>query len=246
MRCVHESQLHAENCFITLTYNDQHLPENGSLVKSDFQKFLKRLRISKGPLRYFHCGEYGKETQRPHYHAILFGMDFADRKLHSVRDGIRLDTSEELSKIWGQGWSTVGNVTFESAAYVARYTVKKATGDGKPVRYGVVDAETGEYYERQPEYATMSRRPGIGAGWFDKYKKEVVDWDTVVLRGREMAPPRYYDNLRERESPMEVERTKALRKARASKYEADNSTARLRVRELVKARQVALLKRSAE
>uniref|UniRef100_UPI0040482461 rolling circle replication-associated protein n=1 Tax=Shewanella sp. TaxID=50422 RepID=UPI0040482461 len=132
IRCVHEAQLHQDNCFITLTYNDDYLPENGTLVKRDFQLFMKRLR-KKYPhaVRYYQCGEYGSKTHRPHYHACLFGHDFKDKTLwQKGSDGTPLYISSSLQDLWSSdghsiGFSTIGTVTFQSAAYVARYIMKK-------------------------------------------------------------------------------------------------------------------------
>ena len=144
------------NCFVTLTYNDEHLPANGSLNKRDITLFLKRLRKRYGKgIRYYQCGEYGELLSRPHHHAILFNHDFEDKQLWSVRGGVRLYRSASLEQLWPYGYSTIGDVTFESAAYVARYVVKKITGERE-----------GEHYRgKMPEFATMSRRPGIGRGW---------------------------------------------------------------------------------
>lgn len=108
IRCMHEASLYEDNCFITLTYNDDHLPSNGSLDKTHFQKFLKRLRKSIYPqkLRYYHCGEYGDEGGRPHYHAIIFGWSPSDKVLISTEDkqGITCHRylSESLTQIWGK------------------------------------------------------------------------------------------------------------------------------------------------
>jgi len=131
-RIVHESQMHQDNCFITLTYNQENLPPDGSLNKEHFQKFMKRLRRANEStaIRYFHCGEYGEKLERPHYHACLFGINFdSDRVLHSANDrGDILHTSETLTKLWGKGFATIGELNYETAAYTARYIMKKITG----------------------------------------------------------------------------------------------------------------------
>lgn len=191
VRLMHEASLHERNSFLTLTYDDAHVPSDGSLRVRDFQLFMKRLRRgSSAPLRFFHCGEYGDENLRPHYHAILFGEDFsADRILHKkTASGDRLYESRRLSEVWENGFALVGDVTFESAAYVARYCLKKVTGDRAEAHY----------QGRAPEYVTMSRRPGIGAGWFEKWKGEVFPSDSVVMRGRAMLPPPFYEKLLEK------------------------------------------------
>lgn len=194
IRCVHEASCHSENCFITLTYSDEFLPPWLSLVKSDFQKFMKRLR-KKFPgrvIRYFHAGEYGDLTGRPHYHACLFGFDFPDKYPWATRKGFQAWRSKILEELWPFGNSEIGSVTFESAAYVARYIMKKVTGKLLESHYQMCDVETGEVSSREPEYCTMSRRPGIAAGWYSRFGQEVFRSDSVVIRGRRVRPPRFY------------------------------------------------------
>ncbi len=189
VRCVHEAQLHKMNSFITLTYNDEHLPKDGSLCLEDWQKFAKRLRRAAGPFRFFHCGEYGEVNLRPHYHACIFGLDFvADRGLWKDSGRDPLFRSPLLDKTWGMGFATVGALTFKSAAYVARYVMKKAVGD-----LSGVNKQTGLCV--RPEYVTMSRRPGIGADWLKRFKSDVYPSDEVVLEGRKYRPPRFYDSM---------------------------------------------------
>lgn len=186
IRLVHEGSLHPEKCFLTLTYDDAHLPADGSLDVSEFQRFFKRLRkrIAPTKVRFFHCGEYGEKLGRPHYHCILFGYEFPDRQLfkRGSEPSLNLYTSHVLSELWPLGFSTIGSVTFESSAYVARYVVKKFMGPGAAEYYG----------GRRPEYTTMSRRPGIGSEWFRKFQSDVFPADQVVIRGKKMAPPKYY------------------------------------------------------
>lgn len=192
VRCVHEASMYEDNCFITLTYDDDHLPENGSLCLRDWQLFMKRLRKQYGSgIRYFHCGEYGESFARPHYHALLFNHDFKDKKYFSERNGNRTYTSDELSSLWDKGFSTVAGVSFESAGYVARYSLKKVTGKRADEFYGPM----------APEYATMSRRPGIGKKWFDTYRGDVYPVDRVVINGTNSRPPRFYDNLLSKVDP---------------------------------------------
>ncbi len=216
IRCVHEAQMHERNCFITLTYNDEHLPGDGSLCLEDWQKFAKRLRHKLGPFRFFHCGEYGEVNLRPHYHACIFGHDFiADRGLWKDDGKNPLFRSPELDTLWGLGFATVGALSFKSAAYVARYVMKKAV-------VGVrVDG-------RRPEYVTMSRRPGIGSKWFEKFKADVYPADEVVHEGKRYRPPRFYDGLLGAE---ELDVYKAKRHRAVGKRIKDLSPERLRVRE---------------
>lgn len=188
MRCVHEASLYDNNCFITLTYDDEHLPEDRSLHKRDFQLFMKRLRkrFPDERIRYYHCGEYGSKNLRPHYHSLLFNFDFPDKRIWSQRLGNTLWRSMILEDLWPCGFSTIGEVSFESAAYVARYIMKKQLGP---------EAEA-FYKGRQPEYTTMSRKPGIGFGWISNNFSDVYPQDRVILRGgRSMRPARYYDKV---------------------------------------------------
>lgn len=235
MRCVHEASLHARNSFITLTYNDLCLPHDRSLNLDHFQRFMKRLRFKYGKnIRFFHCGEYGEKFGRPHYHAIIFNLDFEDKTLWKINNGQRLYTSQELSDLWPLGFATIGEVTFESAAYVARYVMKKITGPMAEDHYSRLDESTGEIISLKPEYTTMSRRPGIGKGWYDKYKTDVYPSDMVVMRGdKKMKPPRFYDGLYEREYPSDMDALKAKRARSAFKQRDNNTPERLQVRERV-------------
>lgn len=196
IRCMHEAQLHDENSFITLTYATEHLPPNDSLAYPQFQKFMKRLRKQAGKrVRFYMCGEYGENFGRPHYHACLFGYDFPDKKyLTTTKNGDKLYTSAILEKLWPFGISSIGDVNFQSAAYVARYIMKKITGDAAFEHYNKVD-EDGVIVSRTPEFTRMSLKPGIGAGWFDKYHSDVFPHDHVIVKGKEVSVPRYYTRM---------------------------------------------------
>lgn len=246
IRCVHEAELHDQNSFITLTYNNLHLPENGTLIKSDFQKFMKRLRKNIHPrkIRYYHCGEYGEKMGRPHYHACLFGYDFEDKQIHSIRDGIKLYRSKMLEKIWGKGFCTVGEVTFESAAYVARYIMKKVNGEQAEEHYKRIDQNTGEIKEIIPEYTTMSRRPGIASEWYALFKNDVFPSDNLIHKGRRIRTPRYYDNIYRHENPDAYDQLKADRVATMKANAEDNTHDRLLVKEKVKKASINKLKRT--
>lgn len=247
MRMVHEASLHEENCFVTLTYNDENLPSDYSLDKRHFQLFMKKLRKTTGAkIRYYHCGEYGDHNNRPHYHACLFGYSFPDKVLWSVRDGCRLYISELLNSIWGLGYCTIGDVTFESAAYVARYVTKKITGSQAKEHYQVCDPETGQIHQLEPEYATMSRRPGIGKGWYDKFKGDAYPSDFLVMRGSKMRPPKFYDLLYEAEDPEGMKDIKRERLVKQTLAKEDNTTRRLYDKETVKKAQFKQLKRGVE
>ena len=187
-RCVLEAKMHEENCFITLTYADEHLPAGLSLCKKDFQDFIKRLRKNTGAkIRYYMCGEYGEQYQRPHFHACLFGWKPDDLVLFSQRSGVSLYRSATLEKAWQyKGFVTVGDVTYDSAAYVARYVLKKITG-----------ANAEEHYAgRLPEYTNMSLKPGIGQSFFEKYSTDIYSKDFIVIRDNiKCKPPRYFDRI---------------------------------------------------
>lgn len=187
VRIVHESKMHEESCFVTLTYDSVSLPKDGSLSVEHCQLFLKRLRSKLAPskIRFFLCGEYGDKFGRPHYHAILFGYKPVDGKVLSGEGDFTLYDSDELSKVWGLGLVSFGQVSFDSACYVANYSTKKIVGSGA----------ASHYQGRRPEFLLMSRRPGIGRTWFERFGSDVYPSDQVVVRGRETRPPRYYDNV---------------------------------------------------
>ena len=187
-RCVLEAKMHKDNCFVTLTYDDNHLPSDYGLKKDDLTKFFKRLRFNTGAkLRYYAAGEYGELYSRPHYHICIFGWRPDDLILYTVRNGVSLYMSETILKAWQyRGFVTVGDVTFESAAYVARYVTKKITGDR---------AED-HYCGREPEYNVMSRRPGIGASFFEKYSEDIYGKGFLVIRDKiKCKPPAYFDRI---------------------------------------------------
>lgn len=223
IRCTHEASMHENNCFITLTFNDKHLPKDKSLDVKHFQKFMKRLRKRYGNgIRFFHCGEYGEQFGRPHYHACLFNFDFPDKVLWKENhNGDRIYTSKALDEIWGFGFTTIGDVTFQSASYVARYIMKKINGK-----------EAEEHYQgRKPEYTTMSRRPGIGATWYEKYKDEVYPSDFIIMNGAKMRPPKFYDLKLEHEYPVDLKKIKKIRVDNSLKHAENNTYDRLIVRE---------------
>lgn len=195
MRCMHEAQLHEMNSFVTLTYNDENV--STSLDYRDFQLFMKRLRKMFGPTRFYMCGEYGETTFRPHFHALLFGLDFGDKtSWRKSSGGFQLYRSATLERLWPYGNSEIGGVSFESAAYVARYCMKKVTGPAAVEHYKRVDIRTGEIISVQPEFTRMSLKPGIGFNWIRLYRTDVYRGDGepyVVVNGMKSKPPRYYD-----------------------------------------------------
>lgn len=190
---MHEASLHDVNCVVTLTYDEAHVPPDGSLVKRAFPDFIRRLRKRGHKARYFHCGEYG-DLGRPHYHGALFGFDFRDKvPCEPSKSGAAQWVSPFLEELWPAGICKVGALNFESAAYIARYVTKKVTGRAAEGHYARVDDSTGEMFQIEPEFATMSRRPGLAHGWFDRFESDVYPADEVIVRGRSCKPPRYYD-----------------------------------------------------
>ena len=209
-RCMLELEDHDESYFLTLTYDDAHLPVvesidddgvyhlHSTLVKRDVQLFLKRLRKDGQKIRYFMCGEYGSESRRAHYHMIIYGLHLDDLILYSRNtQGDPLYNSEYLNRMWHyQGYVVVGKVTWQSCAYVARYIMKK--------QYGYA---AGMYKDLgiTPEYTAMSRRPGIGRNYYDKHKSDIYESEYIHIStesgGRRIRPPRYFDDLYAAENP---------------------------------------------
>jgi len=206
VRCMHEASLHEDNCFITLTYSDEYLPraidvETGeigagvlpSLNKRDMQLFMKRLRkeFSHVKIRFLQCGEYGSQTGRPHHHALLFCFDFPDKYLfaRNQRLGVNYYRSPILEKLWPFGLCAIGDLTFESAAYVARYCVKKFSNKDS-------DKVNAHYQGRVPEYITMSLKPGIAHDWIKINLDDFYPNDRIFVRaGKTSRPPKYYDKI---------------------------------------------------
>jgi len=244
VRCMHEASLHPENCFITLTYAPEHLPKDGGLHYEDFQKFMKRLRdhFRGQNIRFYMCGEYGDENLRPHFHAILFNLDFHDKTpSFKSRFGDTVYRSKTLEQLWPFGISSVGEATENSAGYCARYVVQKATGrltdinpkTGKPygAKYERLDVSTGEVYKVEPEFNKMSLKPGIGQVWFDKFYNDVYPSDGITMRGgRRIKPPRYYDKKYDAIHPYEFEEIKQERIIKALKMFHEATPDRLAVK----------------
>lgn len=230
VRIMHEAQLHEWNTFVTLTYSEA--PE--SLRYSDFQAFMRRLRKARGYARFFCSGEYGEEKARPHFHAVLFGVRFQDGVyLGKSPAGFRLFRSEELSALWKLGHVSFGSVTFESAAYVARYVMKKVTGDGAAVHYGA----------RVPEFARMSLKPGIGARWLEKFWCDVFPAGRVVARGFESNAPRYYRKKFAERFPISARRQALEYSEEAQRKVGENSQSRLDAKAAVMVARLGMLKR---
>lgn len=238
-RIMHEASLHDESLFLTLTYNDKNIPSNFSLNKRDITLFLKSLRKHYQDialLRFYQVGEYGKNPgfdfvrlpgeqslkaerrkSRPHHHVALFvkyldgvlSQVFDDRILIREREPV-LYASNNLERIWHRGLCSIGEITLDSAAYIAKYVTKKITGEKADYHYA----------GKQPEFSTMSRKPGIGREWFNKYHNDIKGIDGVLFKGFRLKPPRYYDNLYDNVDPENLKLRKEKRLENVKQYTA--------------------------
>ncbi len=228
-RCILESKQWQHNQFVTLTYSPETVPTNITvdtetgeveelltLNKPDLQKFMKDLRryydyhFKHQNIRFYRCGEYGDKYKRPHYHLIIFNLPVPDLKYYFTNKEFQpVYTSEILSKIWGKGIVTIGAVTYQSAAYVARYILKKQTGEQEYL-----------YEGREPEFTEMSRRPGIAADWYKNHKDQIYKNDEVIIISRmnkaiSKKPPKYFDKLYDQIEPEKLSDVKKARRERA-------------------------------
>lgn len=284
--------MHEANTWLTLTYDDDHLPSrfftgrihprtqrpiySGTLYKPHVQALMRTLRKRRFPprpkggrerggnqspilscncatcapaktlarrLRYYYAGEYGEQYGRPHYHVCLFGIDFQDKLLERTSDlDFKLYTSATLAELWPYGSHLIGELTWESAAYTARYIMKKITGQRQKKHYEKIDQETGEIIQQLPEYNDMSRRPGIAKPWYDKFSKDVYPHDRVLVRGNKTRPPRYYDKLHQVQQPDELELVKFARQTEARLHWRDHTDERLKTAEIVTKRRIQSIK----
>lgn len=255
IRCTHEAQLYDSNLFVSLDYAPEKLPESRSLEYRDVQLWLKRLRKAcKGvtrivtkdrprgyyPVRFFLSGEYGSQTLRPHWHAILFNLAFKDQ-VRLFNGTYQSDIADEL---WSKGRCVIGDVTASSISYVAGYTTDKLYGRGKNEAYEVVDVSSGEIKERRPELVSMSRSPGIGHWWYERYARDLfgtenAPHDFAVVEGKQRKVPRYYWRLfGESGNPFVVEEVREQRIAKAGEVDKSEET-----RERRAVREESLLRR---
>lgn len=231
MRCVLEAKMYEHNQFITLTYADEHTEmykhwnpvidtKTGeytlisTLYKPDAVKFMKDLRryykyhFNHDGIRFYHSSEYGENTERGHFHFIVFNLPVPDLEPYFINhEGQQVYQSAILTKIWGKGRVTVGEVTYQSAAYVARYIMKKQTGDQSNTN-------------RTPEFTNMSRNPGIGQPWYETHKDQIYKNDEVIIRARlgkaiRKKPSKYFDRLYDQTEPDRLEEVKKQRRDRA-------------------------------
>ena len=188
---MHEAKMYKECVFITLTYDEDHLPagrvSRPTLVKEDLQNFMKRLRyfIEPDKVRFFGCGEYGTLNKRPHYHLIIFGLSLHDKRVFT--NAIYDHKSKGyycLCKAWDKGLVHCGFVSVGSANYVAQYQLKKIKGKGAQDKYkslGIV-----------PEFALMSTKPGIGLKFMELHGDEFIRDGYIIQQGKKVGIPRYY------------------------------------------------------
>lgn len=230
--------MHNRNAFVTLTYKEKELvygSNRATLYPRHLTLFFKRLRKKFGNgIRYFACGEYGEQYGRPHYHACIFGLDWEDKKYHSTKNGNRLYTSRVLDDLWSHGDCLSGDVTFESASYVARYICDKKIG------------EEASFYEKEgiePEFVRMSRRPGLGLPWLLKYSGDVYNTGTMIARGRRMGIPRYYKEKFKQNEPEEMEKRAKIKMDELFDKKDFWDKKRLEIAEIVKKAQIRSLQR---
>lgn len=237
-RMMLELPYHESAYFVTLTYDDEHVPldiylsvdddgvdDDGvvfddaihkhlslTLRPSDLRGFLKRLRRQQeyhhnNSISYYAVGEYGSQTARPHYHAIIYGVKLDDLEPFGGADGYTYYRSATIERLWPYGYSSVCNVSWETCAYTARYMLKKLKGTA---------AEVYKRYSLYPEFCRCSLKPAIGKRWYDEHKDEAYDYDEIYLatakRGIKIKPPRYYDKLYDLEQPDKLQRIKQQRR----------------------------------
>lgn len=221
-RAMHESRDHDFNIFATLTYSDENLPYGNTLHKKHLQDFHKRLRKRRPNVRLLACGEYGDETDRPHYHGLYFNLSFEDQEHIKTIDGRPLYRSETLDRIWSHGHCNFyDDITSQSAGYVAGYT-KKKTGKIAETYYQWFDPETGELFNREPEFKTQSLQPGIGQRYALRWINDIYPRDEIIHDGKAILPPRYYDKLCEKHAPDLWRRTKLKRAIKAREKERES------------------------
>lgn len=254
--------MHKQNCFISLTFDNEFLPDDYSVHVRTLQLFMKKLRKKFGPqIRFYACGEYGDLNLRPHYHALLFNHDFPDKKYYQTtpQENV-LYTSESLTKLWSYGFATIGNIDYQSAGYCTRYNMKKINGGMAADHYWRQHPLSKQMVSVQPEFATQSRggryaKGGLGLEFFLKHKDQIIRDDHVVVEGRKLPIPRYYLNQLTEEERNEITARRnpvgvqvdaqsgrvLLVDKKASR--ANKTSERLRVREAVQKAKISSLQR---
>ena len=169
--------MHERNAFVTLTYDDEHLPQDNKVTKDELQRFIKRLRKNNpfNKFRYFACGEYGEETQRPHYHLLLFGQDFRGAELR-LSDGFY--SSHQISEAWPYGHNHSANIDVGSCFYVAGYVQKK----------------------RDDEASFTMKSNSLGRPYVDRFWRQILQLDgDCVIAGFKTPVPSVYIEWKEQE-----------------------------------------------
>lgn len=234
-------------CCVLLTYDDDHVPKtvdgkHFTLEKSDVQKFIRRLRkLTAGTIckdiRYFAAGEYGDDFSRPHYHIALVGVDFGDKETAPSSDsGNALYRSGLLSRLWPYGHSSIMDLNYKSAGYIARYCTKKITGNRAKAHYD----------GRKPEFGLASNRPSLGRRWAELYLNDLYTDDKLSIRGKSVGVPRYYDKILEKLNPERYEFVKSSRLGRADDRLGRKGFPNLTHREINKTARIKHLKRKFE
>lgn len=219
IRIYHESQMHQEGAFLTMTYDEEHLPEFSSLSTEDkanewqrpqdrhhLSKFWKRMRKAFGKMRYYSVGEYGDQTQRPHYHACIFGHAFVQGRTIVRRTPSLLWENPRVTEAWGQGQVRIGALNFRTARYTASYVTKKLRSKQQYVR---LEEDTGELIPLVQPKAYMSRN--LGRSWWDQYRHQVSAHDYVIIDGKRQKPPKAYDRWLKERSELALEMIKEER-----------------------------------
>lgn len=220
IRCAHEAHMHGlVNCFVTATLDDEHLTQFAALDYSVVQKAFKRIRFAGFPFRFYLGAEYGTRPGdldlmwlnaegrilgRPHWHWTMFGQDFRFDRIQTGTSGAghKLYESPTLSKLWGQGKIVIEDVSPESFAYVAKHYFKRVTGRNSDLHYSRVEPHTGEVILIRPEHTVMSRKPGIGVTWWNKFgRTDVMNQGNVLFNGHLQAVPKFYRSLWEKSDP---------------------------------------------
>lgn len=263
-----EAKCWKDNYFVTLTYDDMNLPtqewldtdDEGNytrsirhpLIPEDFTKFMKKLRKELGNgIRFMGCGEYGTEGKRPHFHIILFNAKLPKESFYKPRiiNNEMYFQNTIIEKCWKKGLSNVSEASWNNIAYTARYITKKINGDMETEHY--------DEYGNVKEFFRTSRNGGIGKFYYDAHKNEIYKNDEIIVKNRQGAvsykPPKYFDDMYEKEQPKKMKEIKRRRLRQAEKNQKaqddHNSYTRLEqlnVDEYYKAQQSKQLIRSYE
>ncbi len=218
-RNLFENYFHEDSFFATFTYDEENCPHDYSLVRNHPQKLIKALRQAIAPIkiRFFQASEYGGQFQRPHFHALIYGWIPEDREPFKDKEGIITYESNMLEKIWGKGKTTLSEVNMHTARYVSGYINKKIYGQLAEDHYQTTHPITGDIVELEPEFCTMSRKPGIGLLHYQKWFSDYFPNDYMIVKGQRIAIPKYYDRQLEKDNPEMYEQVKHARKIAAKK-----------------------------